>query len=149
MRRNVPDAVTIATTCLRAWSSGDFDTARSLLRDDVTFAGPTGTDRGAEAYLSGLVELAQHVRGADPKKVVVDGDDVCIMYDLVTEAAGTVPAADWYHVAGGKIDSVHTYFDARPLSETPPLPPVVVGGTVLACGLPARFSAEMELADWP
>lgn len=151
-----PDAVAVATTCLEAWSSGDFATARSLLCDDVTFVGPLGTAGGLEACLSELVSRAHQVKSAEPRKVLVNGDDVCIMYDLVTISAGTVPTSDWYHVEDGKIDSVHAYFDARRLvpgggSKTPGTPSrsgVVVGGTVLPSTLPARFSAEMEIAEW-
>ena len=32
----------IASRCLAAWSSGDLDTTRSLLHDDVVFTGPLG-----------------------------------------------------------------------------------------------------------
>jgi hypothetical protein len=37
------DASSVVTTYVKAWTSGDFDTARSTLRDDVAFAGPLGT----------------------------------------------------------------------------------------------------------
>jgi ketosteroid isomerase-like protein len=145
-------AVAVATTCLEAWSSGDFATARSLLRDDVTFVGPLGTAGGVEAYMSGLVELAQNVTRAEPRKVLADGADVCIMYDLVTNSAGAVPTSDWYHVEDGKIDSVHAYFDARSLSEAPDSGSAAwhgdgAGRIALPLRLPVLFSAEMEIAD--
>jgi ketosteroid isomerase-like protein len=149
------DAAEIATKCLEAWSTGDFDTARSLLRDDVTFVGPLGAAGGVEACMNGLVDLAKNVKSAEPKKVLVDGDDVCIMYDLVTLSAGTVPTSGWYHVENGKIDSVRAYFDARqlsPASDVPSSPaptrPREVGGAVIPIALPALVSAEMELAEW-
>lgn len=83
-----PETFEVATKCLEAWSSGDFATARTLLRDDVTFVGPLGSGGGVESYMNSLVDLSRHVASAEPIKVVVDGDDACIIYDLVTDAGG-------------------------------------------------------------
>jgi ketosteroid isomerase-like protein len=150
-----PETAFIATTCLEAWSTGDFATARSLLREDVTLDSPLGSANGVEASMNRLADLAQQVIRADQKRVLVDGDDVCIMYDLVTVSAGTVPTSDWYHVAAGKIDSVRAYFDSRrlraqepgPESAAPGVPRAVAGRRYGAHWLPALVSAEMELAD--
>lgn len=98
-----PETFEVATKCLEAWSSGDFATARTLLREDVTFVGPLGPDGGAESYMNRLVDLSHHVTSAEPIKVLVDGDDACIFYDLVTDAAVSVPTSDWYHVQDRKI----------------------------------------------
>jgi hypothetical protein len=47
----------------------------------------------------------------------VDGDDVCMFYDLVTNSpAGTALVAEWHHVSGGKIDRIRVVFDARPFA---------------------------------
>jgi ketosteroid isomerase-like protein len=146
-----PETVAIATKCLQAWSSGDFETARSLVRDDVTFVGPLGSAGGIDAYMGRLIDLAQQVTSAEPKKVLVDGDDVCIIYDLFTNSAGVVPTSDWYHVKDGMIDSVHAYFDARPLASAGDDHGHTSGrvprtGRTSPTGLPALVSAEMELA---
>jgi ketosteroid isomerase-like protein len=150
------DAGTIATTCLEAWTSGDLETARSLLRDDGTFVGPLGVTQGVEEYMAELEGLAKITTGAETRRMVVDGDDVCILYDLVTESAGPLPTSTWYHIQDGKIDSVRAYFDARPLAQRAdaggpetdgdrrpgadhPRDPFV---------LPMFLSAEMEIAVW-
>jgi ketosteroid isomerase-like protein len=150
------DTATVATACLDAWSTGDFATARSLLREDVTLEGPLGSADGIEASIGRLAELAQQVIRADRRKVLVDGDDVCIMYDLVTASAGTVPRSDWYHVQAGKIDSVRAYVDPRRIgaggtgnmsaSSGAARPAAAQNGNGLQC-LAALISAEMELAD--
>ncbi len=111
------DAGTIATTCLEAWTSGDLATARSLLRDDGTFVGPSGANEDADEYMAELEELAKVTTGAEQRRMVVDGDDVCILYDLFTESAGPLSASTWYHIQDGKIDSIQAYFDARPLAR--------------------------------
>jgi ketosteroid isomerase-like protein len=150
-----PETFEIATKCLEAWSSGDFATARTLLRDDVTFVGPLGSGGGVESYMNRLVDLSRHVTSAEPIKVLVDGDDACIIYDLVTDSAGSVPTSDWYHVQDGKISSVRAYFDSRALtagSGTQDHRPGVTAGApglrgILPTILPALVSAEMELAE--
>jgi hypothetical protein len=105
----------IASECLKSWTTGDFVTTRSLLADDVAFIGPMGATEGIDDYVSGVQGMAKMVKGAEQKKVIVDGDDVCIIYDLVTTVAGALPTAGWYHVRDGKIDWVRAFFDARPL----------------------------------
>ena len=150
-----PETFEVATKCLEAWSSGDFATARTLLRDDVTFVGPLGSGGGVESYMNSLVDLSHHVASAEPIKVVVDGDDACIIYDLVTDAGGSVPTSDWYHVQDGKISSVRAYFDTRALtagSDTHDHQSAAqfgapAGRRILPSILPALVSAEMELAE--
>jgi ketosteroid isomerase-like protein len=150
------DAEAVVTKCLGAWTSGDFATARSLLRDDVSFDGPLGANQGVEDYVAQLEGLSKIVRGAEQKKVIVDGDDVCVLYDLLTISAGPLPTSSWYHIADGKIDAVRTYFDTRLLTQvanspTSPSAPSDGPGDRQPSGpstLPVFFSAEMEIADW-
>jgi hypothetical protein len=111
------DLASKAQRCLESWTSGDLDTTRSLLSDDVTFDGPMGHTEGADAYVTGVAQMAQMVGGVHLKKLIVDGDDVCIMYDLLSEPAGPMPTVGWYHFDGDKIDAVRAYFDPRPLTE--------------------------------
>jgi ketosteroid isomerase-like protein len=149
------DTAVIATTCLEAWSTGDFATARSLLREDVTLDSPLGSAKGVESSMNRLMNLAQQVIRADRRRVLVDGDDVCVMYDLVTVSAGTVPTSDWYHVEAGKIGSVRAYFDSRrlrtdtvgPDAASPDVPQPLAGRRYVLQGLPSLISAEMELAE--
>lgn len=109
------DPGSVATTYVHAWTTGDFATARSLLRDDVTFVGPLGTTDGAEDAMAGLQRMSEMVKGVDQKQVIVDGGDVCVVYDLLTESAGAIPTAGWYHVRDGRIDAIQAFFDPRPL----------------------------------
>jgi ketosteroid isomerase-like protein len=117
----MPDAESVATECLQAWTTGDFETAGSLIEEDIGFVGPFGAAERADAYLSGLRRFrARGVQGVDMHRVFSDGDDVCIIYDLVTTmAAGTIPSAGWYRLRDGKIASVRAFFDARLLVPSP------------------------------
>jgi hypothetical protein len=52
-----------------------------------------------------------------PKKIFVDGNDVCLLYDMVTNTpVGTAFIAEWYHVKDNKIGSLRIVFDARPFA---------------------------------
>lgn len=111
------DSKTIADRFFKSWTKGDFDTARSLVHDDVSFAGPIDRFDNADAYIGSLRGLAQIVKAAEEQKVFVDGNDVCIIYDLVTNTpAGSSPTVEWYHMRDGKISAVRVFFDARPFA---------------------------------
>jgi ketosteroid isomerase-like protein len=114
----MPDTKSVASECLQAWTSGDFDTARSLIDDGITFAGPFGTAQGADAYMDGLRRFRDRgVQRAEIERAFQDGDEACLIYNLVTStAAGVVPSAGWYRLRDGKIVSVRAFFDARPLA---------------------------------
>jgi limonene-1,2-epoxide hydrolase len=150
------DVRTIATTCLEAWTSGHLATARSLLRDDVILVGPLGAKRGVDECMAELEGLAKIATGAEQKRVIVDGDEVCIFYDLMTILAGPLPTSGWYHVRHGKIDWIRDYFDARLLTQVPgrddrdqvPDHGSDVGKPSPGLCLPVFFSAELEIADW-
>jgi ketosteroid isomerase-like protein len=107
----------VADKFFKAWTTGDVDTARSLLHDNVSFSGPIDKFDNADAYIGALRGLAQIVKAAEEQKVFVDGNDVCVIYDLVTNTpVGAAPTAEWYHVRDGKISAVRVFFDARPFA---------------------------------
>ena len=106
----------VASGCLAAWSAGDLATTRSLLHNDVTFTGPLGATEGADAYIEGIRGMVKIIEKADQHLVFGEGEDVCIVYDLITKTPpATVPTAGWYKVRDGRIASVRAFFDPRPL----------------------------------
>lgn len=112
-----PDAGSVVSTYVHAWTSGDFETARSMLHDTVTFAGPLGTANGIDECMEGLRRLKRIVKTSEQRRLIVDGDDVCLIYDLVSNTpAGTVPTAGWFQVRDGRIAGFQVFFDARPLA---------------------------------
>jgi hypothetical protein len=73
-----------------AMGRGDFTAARELLHDDLAFYGPIDTFNRADDYIAASKRLANIIQRIDLKKVFVDGDDVCVLYDMVTNTpAGT------------------------------------------------------------
>ena len=101
----------------RAIGNSDWAAARHYLKDNMTFKGPLATYDKPEPYLEDLKKLHNIVKGVDMKKVFVDGSDVCLIYDMITNTpAGSAFISEWYHVEGGKIASVRVVFDARPFA---------------------------------
>lgn len=99
-----------------AWTAKDFETARSLLADDLHFTGPIETLDNADALMESIKGLAQIVTGAERRGLVEQGEQVCVIYDLHTVAIPTAPVAEWYTVRDGKIASLQAFFDARPFA---------------------------------
>ncbi len=111
----VQSAKDIVLAYQRALGNQDYTTARTYLRDDLSFRGPLASHDKPEGLLKDLEQLHHIVKGVDMKKVFVDGDDVCLLYDLITtNPPVTSFTCEWYHVNDGKIASIRVTFDARP-----------------------------------
>lgn len=112
------DPRTLAATYFRAWKDKDFDTLRSILADDVTFAGPFAQLDNAEDCVKGLQGMSQIMTDIVVHKRFVDGPDVLTWFDLHTSVALPVPTANWSHVENGKITAIRVTFDPRPLTDS-------------------------------
>jgi hypothetical protein len=108
-------AKTTVLSYIDSLNKEDFDAARELVTDDMTFTGVLGTREGAEAYMQDMRKMKMKY---DVKKAFADGDDVCLFYDI-TLGAITFFSAGWYQVKGDKIKSFRVVFDPRPLLEGP------------------------------
>src|SRR5207244_12572031 len=101
----------------KALGKGDMAGARTYLHDDLSFVGPVESFQRPEPYLEALRKLHPIVERVEPRRTFVDGDDVCILYDMVTNTpAGTAFICEWYRVRGDKIGSIRAVFDARPFA---------------------------------
>jgi ketosteroid isomerase-like protein len=110
------DEAEVAEEFFDAWTRKDFDQARSLLHDDMSFEGPIDSFSDAESYIASLRQLGGIVTGVEKRKVFVDAGDVCVIYDLKTAPVPSSRTCDWYRVRDGKIKSVSVVFDARPFA---------------------------------
>jgi hypothetical protein len=111
------NAAEVVSSLQKALGAADFETARKHMHDDMTFHGPIDTFHKPEPYLESLRKLHQIVKGIRVHKTFVDGDDVCVLYDMETNSpAGTAFIAEWYRVRGSKVGSIRVVFDARPFA---------------------------------
>jgi len=108
------ELATLARQYLNAVGNKDLGKVEELLAPDVTFVGPAMTLSGTRDVLSALRRIgAIHVRN-DVQRVFVDGDEVCVLYDFVTDTVGAVPTIEWLRFEGARIRSVKLYYDQLP-----------------------------------
>ena len=70
-----------------------------------------------DPYLESLRKLHHIIERVNVQKMFADGDDVCLLYDMVTNTpAGTAFIAEWHQVRKGKIRAIRVVFDARPFA---------------------------------
>jgi tRNA G37 N-methylase TrmD len=100
-------------SCIEAINEEDFTTARKYVSDDMVFQGVLGSRDGAEAYFNDMEKMKLKY---NVKKVFVDDNDVCLLYDL-TMSGLTIFGCGWYHVMDDKIVSLKVVFDPRPVLE--------------------------------
>ena len=94
----------------------DLAEARTYLADDLVFVGLFETYRSAEEYLKALTGLLQVTIRLDVRKIVGQGNDGVVFFDLETKAPaeGKVLVAEWHQFKDGKIAHVRSAFDGRP-----------------------------------
>jgi hypothetical protein len=111
------NAETTVRGFMRCLEAGDFRTLRSLLKDDLSFKGPFDSFDEPGSYLISLQKLHPVIARIDVKKIFVDGDDVCVLYEMVTNTpVGTAFIAEWHRLEGDKIAAITAIFDARPFA---------------------------------
>jgi len=101
----------------QALGKGDFTAARQLLHDNLSFRGPLDTFQKPEPYLEAFKKLHPIIQRIDMLKMFADGNDVCVLYDMVTNTPiGTTFVCEWYQIKGKKIADIRIVFDARPFA---------------------------------
>jgi uncharacterized protein YozE (UPF0346 family) len=110
---------------LQAAERRDFKSARSYLKDNVSYVSPLNSFDRAEPYL----KYFEHVDlpPLDIKKEFADSNDVCILHELtlkphpmiqkIVPPTGTSFVCTWFHVDDGKISSIRVVFDPRPFVQ--------------------------------
>ncbi len=107
------EATAAAATYFEAWQARDFTRLRSVLAEEVDFAGPLGAVTGADGCLRGLEGMSRIMTGIEVRKVFAAGSDVLTWFDLATSVADPVPVANWMQVEDGQITRIRVAFDAR------------------------------------
>jgi len=104
---------------LSAVAAQDYAKLEHLLAPDVQFRGPATTRSTAAELIVALKRLgAIHVRN-DVRRVFVDGDEVCVIYEFVTDTtAGALPTVEWLRFDGDRIQAIDLYYDRLPWQTT-------------------------------
>ena len=100
-----------------AWRTKDFRAVRELLHDDVTFQGPFDSFNSADDLITAITQLGGLVKTLEKRNVLVDGQDVCILYDRVpVKDADAIGMAELYTVTDDKISAIRIIFDTAAFS---------------------------------
>ncbi len=112
------DAGTILNNFYAAVIKRDLATARQYLAEDLVFIGLFETYHGPDEYLSTLNGLLQITVRLDIKKIIAQGNDAAIFFELETKAPAeaTTLVAEWHQIKDGKIFHVESAFDGRPFA---------------------------------
>ncbi|MCL5067391.1 MAG: nuclear transport factor 2 family protein [Thaumarchaeota archaeon] len=101
---------------INALDKQDYDSAMNYLNDEIRIRGNSNESFNRPRE---FIEMLRQFRGKyNVKKVFADGEDVCLIYDLVTPVA-TVIMCSWYQVKNGKIASIQTVFDPSAFAAAP------------------------------
>jgi SnoaL-like protein len=109
------DRRTLALEYLNAVGKQQYQKLEALLATDLTVRGPAATRTSAADFVGALKRLgAIHVR-TDIKRIFADGDEVCAIYDFVTDTpAGALPTVEWLRFEGDRIRAIDLYYDRLP-----------------------------------
>ena len=105
-------ALDIAAAFLDAWAGQDFETAGGYLAEGFTFDGPVAHYRSAREFLTGSRGFAARLTGTW-SSVAAFGDQrqALLLYDLHLADGPAMRIADYYTVAGGKIQAEQILWD--------------------------------------
>lgn len=107
--QNDPRALALAY--IEAVGQKDFDRVAELLHPDADFVTTGPRLQGIPAYVGALRRLAPILVRNDVHTTVVDGNDVAIVYDFVTDTpAGAVPTIEWLTTEAGRIRTSRLIF---------------------------------------
>ena len=119
MTDSTTDSKAIALAYLDAVSTKNLGRCASLIAPDVKFTlGSAASYTGLDNILAAFRRISSiHVRN-DVVKVFVDGNDVCVIYDFVTDTHGTLPTIEWLRDrARQDRDVIHLYYDQVPWTK--------------------------------
>ncbi len=104
----------IVLSFLNALNAEDFKAARKYVHHDFKFEGVLGSRNGADEYFNDMEKMKLKY---NIKKSFVDENDVCVIYDFVSNGI-TTSACGLYHLNLGKLSYLKVIFDPRVLIES-------------------------------
>jgi SnoaL-like domain len=105
------DAGLAITRYLNLVGAHDLAPLDELFADDLV-ATTSGASLGKAEWIVALRRLLPVLVRNDIRRVFVDGDDACAIYDFVTDTeAGAVPCVEWITVTGDRISRIELIFE--------------------------------------
>jgi hypothetical protein len=108
------DTKAVALAFLEAVANKRFDAFDALLDPEVSFHGPAGVLSGVRDVSAAYRRVANILIRNDLKRLFVDGDEACLIYDFVTDtSSGAVPTMEWLTLQHGKVRRIQLLVDHK------------------------------------
>jgi hypothetical protein len=102
----------------KAWTGGDFTTARACLADDLDFQGSIDAFHTADEFIAALRQFQGMLRNVTMRKGFFDEGGAALLYDCDTlTPAGVIRTAEFFSTRGDKISEIRLVFDASELRK--------------------------------
>jgi hypothetical protein len=106
------DTRELVTAYIRAVGENRLEALPAMLDPDAVFVVGDNTLRGADAFIGGFRRLTPIILRNEIRKLFIDGDEACVIYDFVTDTpAGPVPSVEYLKLKGGRILSSLLVFE--------------------------------------
>lgn len=115
-RKWIMDTRQLIETYHGAWTTGDFQTARTCLSDNLDFQGSIDTFSNADDFIEALKGFGQMVKSVKLLKSFYDAGGAALLYDCDTVSpAGVIRTAEFFSVSDNRISAIRLVFDATAL----------------------------------
>ncbi len=102
----------LVTSYINAVGEHRLDSLPAMLEPDVEFRLGDNTVRGVEGFVAGFQRLMPIIVRNDIRKVFVDGEEACVIYDFVTDTpAGAVLSVEHIKFRNGRLASTLLVFE--------------------------------------
>src|SRR5713226_1879979 len=106
------DTRELVTSYLTAVGENRLEALPAMLDPDAVFVVGDTTLRGAEAFIGGFRRLTPIILRNEIRKLFVDGDEACVIYDFVTDTpAGAVVSVEHLKFRNGRLASTLLVFE--------------------------------------
>jgi hypothetical protein len=104
----------LTTAYVQAVGEHRLDDLRPMLDPEAEFTLGDATFRGVDAFAGAFVRLMPILERNDIRKIFVDGDEACVIYDFVTSTpAGPVLSVEYLKFSNGLIKSSLLVFERQ------------------------------------
>lgn len=94
----------------------------SMLSEEITFAGPTKSHEGKEAFKATLTNFLSRVQGLRVKQTIADNGSASVIanYDMLSPHGKkfSIDVAEIWEIKNGKLGSLTIYFDTAHFRES-------------------------------
>ena len=102
----------LVTSYVNAVGEHRLEALPAMLEPDVEFTLGDNTVRGVEGFVAGFQRLMPIILRNEIRKVFVDGEEACVIYDFVTDTpAGAVLSVEHIKFRNGRLASTLLVFE--------------------------------------